>query len=208
MKDMGYPLHLIRLLAELYRKQNAKVKEAGTLAEKFHIQKGVLQECAMSPYLFNIMAEMKMRETLDDFMGSIQIGGQEITNLRYSGGIVLIKQSVNQLQELVTKLDIVGRSKYGLLINIDKTKIMATDGTPCCITIQNLQLEQANTFSYLGSVIAEDTTSRGDIRSRFRNAQGVSLSLNKWKSHNLPVHTKVRLLKSLTWPIATYRYES
>ncbi|CAF4823819.1 unnamed protein product, partial [Rotaria sp. Silwood2] len=29
------------------------------------------------------MAETVMRETLVDFMGGIQIGGQEITNLRY-----------------------------------------------------------------------------------------------------------------------------
>ena len=29
--DMGYPLHLIDLLAKLYRKQLAKVKVAGTL---------------------------------------------------------------------------------------------------------------------------------------------------------------------------------
>ena len=32
MMDMGYPLHLIDLLAKLYRKQLAKVKVAGTLS--------------------------------------------------------------------------------------------------------------------------------------------------------------------------------
>ena len=33
MMDMGYPLHLIDLLAKLYKKQLAKVKVAGTLSE-------------------------------------------------------------------------------------------------------------------------------------------------------------------------------
>jgi len=33
MMDMGYPLHLIDLLAKVYRKQLAKVKVAGTLSE-------------------------------------------------------------------------------------------------------------------------------------------------------------------------------
>jgi len=32
MMDMGYPLHLIDLLAKLYKKQLAKVKVAGTLS--------------------------------------------------------------------------------------------------------------------------------------------------------------------------------
>ena len=124
----------------------------------------------MSPYLFNIMAKMAMRETLDDFTGGIQIGDQGITNLRYADGIVLMTQSEDKLQELVTRLDNVCRNKYDLHINIDKTKVMTTDGTSCCIRIQNQQLEQVKTFSYLGSVIAEDATSKGDIRSSLRTA--------------------------------------
>jgi len=37
MMDMGYPLHLIDLLARLYRKQLAKVKVADTLSEWFRV---------------------------------------------------------------------------------------------------------------------------------------------------------------------------
>jgi len=69
MMDMGYPLHLIDLLAKLYRKHLAKVKVAGTLSEWFRVKKGVRQGCVLSPYLFNILAEIVMRETLDGFQG-------------------------------------------------------------------------------------------------------------------------------------------
>ena len=55
MMDMGYPLHLINLLAKLYRKQLAKVTVAGTLSEWFRVKKGVRQGCDLSPYLFNIL---------------------------------------------------------------------------------------------------------------------------------------------------------
>ena len=65
MMDMAYPLHLIDLLAKLYRKQLAKVRVAGTPSEWFPVKKGVRQGCVLSPYLFNILAEMVMRETLD-----------------------------------------------------------------------------------------------------------------------------------------------
>jgi len=69
MMDMGYPLHLIDLLAKLYRTQLANVKVVGTLSEWFPVKKGVRQGCVLSPYLFNILAEMVMRETLDGFQG-------------------------------------------------------------------------------------------------------------------------------------------
>ena len=75
MMDMGYPLHLIDLLAKLYRKELAKVKVAGTLSEWFRVKKGVRQGCVLSPYLFNILAEMVMRESLDGYQGGLQIGG-------------------------------------------------------------------------------------------------------------------------------------
>ena len=41
MMDLGFPRHLIDLLAKLYRKQLAEVKVAGTLSEWFSVKKGV-----------------------------------------------------------------------------------------------------------------------------------------------------------------------
>ena len=41
MMEMRYPLHLIDLLAKLYRKQRDKVKVAGILSEWFRVKKGV-----------------------------------------------------------------------------------------------------------------------------------------------------------------------
>ena len=53
---------MIDLLAKLYRKvQLAKIKVAGTLSEWFRVKKRVRQGCVISPYLFNILAEMVMR---------------------------------------------------------------------------------------------------------------------------------------------------
>jgi len=127
MIDMRYPLHLIDLLAKLYRKQLAKVKVAGTLSEWFRVKKGVRQGCVLSPYLFNILAKMVMRVPMDRFQGGLQIGGRMITNLRYADDIILLATSDAELQELVDRLDWVSR-KYSLLINVDKTKVISRDG--------------------------------------------------------------------------------
>jgi len=145
---------LIDLLAKLYRKQLAKVRVAGTLSEWFNVKKAVRQGRVLYLYLFNILKKMVMRETLDGFQGGLQIGGRMITNLRYSDDIILLATSEAELQELVDRLDRVS-CKNGLLINVNKTKVMASDGIACRILIQNEQLEQVVTFPYLGSLITE-----------------------------------------------------
>ena len=76
-----------------------------------------------SLHLFNILAEMVMRETLDGFQGGLEIGGQMIANLCYADDIILLATWGAELQELVDRLDRVSR-RYSLLINIDKTKVM------------------------------------------------------------------------------------
>jgi len=80
-------------------------------------------------------------------------------NLRYTDDIILLATSEAELQELVDHLDRVSR-RHSLLINIEKTKVMASDGIACCILIQNEQLAQVNTFPYLGSLITENGSVR------------------------------------------------
>jgi len=81
-----------------------------------------------------------MRETLDGFQGGLQIAGRMVTNLHYDD-IILLATSEAELQELVDHLDRVSR-EYSLLINADKTKVIASNGIACRILIQNELLEQ------------------------------------------------------------------
>jgi len=158
-----------------------------------------------------------------------------ITNLRYADDIILLATSEAELQELVDCLDRVSR-KYSLLINVDKTKVMVSDGIVCRILIQNEQLEQVDTFLYLGSLITEDGECTTEFRTRLcfisdilliysavvaslfnkltyllrlNRGQAIGASLQKiWKSHSTPISTKIRLMNALVWPVATYGRES
>ena len=109
---------------------------------------------------------------------------------------------------MLDRLDRVS-SKYSLPINVDNTKVLASDGIACRILIQNVQLEQVDTFPYLGSLITEDGECTTEFRTRLNRGQAIGASLQKvWKSPCIPISTKIRLFKALVWPVATYGCES
>ena len=94
---------------------------------------------------------------------------------------VLLATSEAELQELVDRLYRISR-KYSLLINIDKTKVMASNGIACRILIQNELLEQVDTFPYLGSLITEDGECTTEFRNRLNRGQAIMVLLQKiWK---------------------------
>ena len=53
MKDMGFPLHIIRLIKPLYQDQQAAVRVNSETSDWFSVEKGVRQGCVLSPYLFS-----------------------------------------------------------------------------------------------------------------------------------------------------------
>jgi len=79
-------------------------------------------------------------------MRGLQIGGRVVTNFRCADDIdiILLATSKVELQELVDRLDRVSR-KYSLLVNVDKTKVMASDGIACRILMSNWN------FTFTGS---------------------------------------------------------
>ena len=77
------------------------------------------------------------------------------------------------------------------------------------ILIQNELLEQMDMFPYLGSLITEDGECTTEFRTRLNRGQAIEASLQKiWKSHSIPISTKIRLMKVLVWPVVTYGCES
>jgi len=48
-----------------------------------------------------------------------------------------------------------------------------------------------------------------EFRTRLNRGQAIGASLQKiWKSHSVLISTKIRLMKALVWPVATYGCES
>ena len=188
-------MHLIDLLAKLYMKQLAKVKVVGTLSEWFGVKKGVRQGCILSPYCLTFQRRWWWERPSMDCKVDYKLEGD--WSLTFA---TLMTSSCleAELQKLVDLLDWVSR-KYSLLTNVDKTKVMASDGIACRILTQNEQLEQMDTLNpYVGSLITEDGECTTEFRTRLNKEQVIGASLQKvWKSYSIPISTKIGLMKAL-----------
>ena len=59
------------------------------------------------------------------------------------------------------------------------------------------------------SRISSDAKCSGDVKSRLAMGMGIMMKLTKvWKNKSISTQTKLRLIKSLVWSVATYDCES
>ena len=123
LKEMGIADHLICLLRNMYAGQEATVRTGHGTTDWFQIGKGVCQGCMLSPCLFNLYTEYRMRNAgLEEVQAGIKIDGRNINNLRYADDITLMAESEEELKSLLMKVK-EESEKVGLKLNIQKTKI-------------------------------------------------------------------------------------
>ena len=85
-----------------------------------------IQDCILSPCLFNLYAEYIMRNAgLEGAQAGIKIAGRNINNLRYADDTTLMAESEEELKSVLMKVK-EESEKVGLKLNIQKTKIMAS----------------------------------------------------------------------------------
>ena len=98
--------------------------------------------------------------------------------------------------------------KVGLKLNIQKTKIMASGPTTSC-EIDGETVETVSDFIFLGSKITADGDCRHEIKRRFLIGRKVMTNLDSvFKSRDITLPTKVRLVKAMVFPVVMYGCES
>ena len=91
---------------------------------------------------------------LDEAQAEIKIARRNINNLRYADDITLMAESEEELKSLLMKVK-EESEKFGLKLNIQKTKIMAS-GPITSWEIDGEKMETVSHFIFLGSKITED----------------------------------------------------
>ena len=100
--------------------------------------------------------ERIMTDALEGNDGTVCIGGETITDLRFADGIDGLAGKEELVAKLVEDLD-KASTAYGMEISAEKTKLMTnkTSGTNTEIKINGQKLETVTSFKYLGSIISD-----------------------------------------------------
>ena len=206
MKVMGITDHMTYLLRNLYAGQEATVKTRHGTTDWSQIGKGVHQGCILSPCLFKFYAEYIVRNAgLEETQAGIKIARRNINNLRYTVNITLMAESEEELKSLLMKVK-VESEKVGLKLNIQKTKIMAS-GPITSWEIHGETLETVSDFIFWGSKITADGDCSHEIKRRLLLGRKVVTNLDSiFKSRDISLPTKVRLVKAMVFPVVVYGY--
>ena len=98
--------------------------------------------------------------------------------------------------------------KVGLNLNIQKTKIMAS-GPITSWQIDGETVGKVADFIFLGSRITVDGDCSNEIKRRLHRGRKVMTNLDSiFKSRDITLPTKVRLVKAMVFPVVMYGCES
>ena len=139
---------------------------------------------------------------LEETQAVIKIAGSNIKNLKYADDTTLMAESEEELKSLLMS------EKVDLKLNIQKTKIMAS-GPITSWEIDGETVEAVSDFIFWSSKITADGDCSHEIKRHLLLGRKVMTNLDSmWKSRDITLPTKVRLVKAMVFPVVMYGCES
>ena len=131
---------------------------------------------------------------LNEAQAGIKIAGRSISNLRYADYTTLMAESEEELKSLLMKVK-EESEKVGLKLNIQKTKIMASN-TITSWQIDGETVETMADFIFLGSKITADGDCSHEIKRCLLLGRKVMTNLDSiLKSRDITLPTRVHLVR-------------
>ena len=140
---------------------------------------------------------------LEEAQAGIKIAGRNINNLRYADDRTLMAESEEEFKSLLMKVKVESEN-VGLKLNIQKTKIVAFGHITSC-KIDGETVETVSDFILLDSKITADSDCSHEIKRRLFLGRKVMTNLDSiFKSRDITLPTKVRLVKAMVFPVVIY----
>ena len=144
---------------------------------------------------------------LDEAQAGIKIAQRNIKNLSYADDTTLMAESKEEIKSLFMKMK-EESEKFGLKLNIKKTKIMAL-GPITSWQVDGETMETVTDFIFLDSKLIADGDCRHEIRRCLLLGRKALTNLDSiLKSRDITLPTKVNLVKVMVFPVVMYGCES
>ena len=144
---------------------------------------------------------------LEETQAGIKIAGRNINNLRYADDTTLMAECEEEIKSLFMKVN-EESEKVGLKLNIQKMKIMAS-GPITSWEIDGETVETVSEFTFSGSKITADGDCSHEVKRRLLLGRKAMTNLDSiFKSSDITLSTKVRLVKAMVFPVVMYGCES
>ena len=176
--------------------QQHSVQMNGSIGEWFRTTVGVRQGCLLSPTLFNIFLERIMPDAQEEHVGKVNIGGRNITNLRFADDIDALAEEEQELEALVESLHKTC-TRYKMKISAEKTKLMTNSAN----VIQSERDRGKRAFKYHGS--------KPEVLSEIAQATAAYTKLKPiWSDNKISLGSNVKLMCSFVISIFLKACES
>ena len=141
---------------------------------------------------------------LDEAQAGIKIAGRNINNLRYADDTTFMAESEEELKSLLMNVKEESENVC-LKLNIQKTKIMASGP----ITSWEVDGETVTDFILRGSQITADGDYSREMKRCLLLGRKAMTNLDSiFKSRDITLPAKFRLVKAMVFPVVMYGCES
>ena len=161
----------------------------------------------LSPCLFNFYAECIMQNArLDECQARIKISGRNVNNLRYADDTILMAESKEELKSLLMRM----KEEWTSLHKTQHSKIKIMASSPIISwQIDGEKVVTVADFIFLSSKITVDCACSQKIKRHLLLGRKTMTNLdNILRSWDIPLPTKVHIVKALVFPVIMYRCES
>ena len=196
LKSYGIPDKLVNMIKAMYSNSKCAVINGTETSQWFDVKSGVKQGCVMSGLLFLIVMDWIMTKTVENDNNGLRWNFTTVLeDIDFADDLALLSSKKTHIQKKVDRLNKHSKA-IGMKSSIKKTKLMrynTKDQTP--ILIDGKDVEDVDSFTYLGSIVSKTGGVEQDIRARVGKARSSFNKLTKvWKSSQYSIRTKTRVI--------------
>ena len=209
MAVYGIPAKLIRIVQELYKNSEICVINNGVQSEWLKVISGVKQGCSMSGFLFILVLDWIMRQSVEDENTGIRWNfTSKLEGLEFTDDIAVLPSRFSDMKEKMQKIGERAETT-GLKINVNKTKTLRINTKVKDLPkTKNEKIEDLDKFTYLGTQKTKEGGTSNEITIILQKARAAFNQLKEiWKSNIYSRNTKIKIYITNVKPVFLYGSE-